>query len=109
MAAEVKKEIELEIAHVLFIDFVDYSKLSVNEQHARIAELNEAVRLSEQFQRAEAINRMRRALDMFIVEGPMTSIPLHQKILAHPDFQRGDIYTAFLEHMNDPVKNRGIA
>jgi len=58
MAAEVKKEIELEIAHVLFIDFVDYSKLSVNEQHARIAELNEAVRLSEQFQRAEAINRI---------------------------------------------------
>ena len=59
--------------------------------------------------RAEAINRMRRALDMFIVEGPTTSIPLHQKILAHPDFQSGDIYTAFLEHMNDPRKNRGIA
>jgi len=56
--------------------------------------------------RAEAINRMRRALDMFIVEGVMTSIPLHQKILAHPDFQSGDIYTSFLEHMNDPRKNR---
>jgi len=59
--------------------------------------------------RAEAISRMRRALDMFIVEGPTTSIPLHQKILAHPDFQRGDIYTSFLEHMNDPLKSRGIA
>ena len=59
--------------------------------------------------RAEAINRMRRALDMFIVEGVNTSIPLHQKILAHPDFQSGDIYTAFLEHMNEPRKNRGIA
>jgi len=33
-----KKEIELEIAHVLFLDIVGYSKLSVNEQHARIGE-----------------------------------------------------------------------
>jgi acetyl-CoA carboxylase biotin carboxylase subunit len=59
--------------------------------------------------RAEAINRMRRALDMFIVEGVSTSIPLHQKILAHPDFQSGDIYTSFLDHIDEPRKNRGIA
>src|SRR6266496_1247399 len=58
MAAEVKKEIELEIAHVLFLDIVGYSKLSVNEQHARVEELNEIVRLSEQFQNAEAANRI---------------------------------------------------
>src|SRR4029077_12805207 len=36
--------------------------------------------------RAEAIARMRRALEMFVVEGIYTSIPLHQKILDHPDF-----------------------
>jgi len=48
MAAEVKKEIELEIAHVLFLDIVGYSKLSVNEQDARVAELTETVRLFEQ-------------------------------------------------------------
>ena len=35
MDVEIKKEIELEIAHVLFIDIVGYSKLSVNEQHAQ--------------------------------------------------------------------------
>jgi TolB-like protein/Tfp pilus assembly protein PilF len=58
MPAQVKKEIELEIAHVLFLDIVGYSKLSVNEQHARIEELNEIVRLSEQFQNAEAANRI---------------------------------------------------
>jgi len=58
MAAEVKKEIELEIAHVLFLDIVGYSKLSVNEQHARVDELNEIVRLSEQYQKAEAANRI---------------------------------------------------
>ncbi len=44
MPAEVNKEIELEIAHVLFLDIVAYSKLSVNEQHARVEELNEIVR-----------------------------------------------------------------
>jgi TolB-like protein/class 3 adenylate cyclase len=54
MAAEVKKKIELEIAHVLFIDIVGYSKLSINEQRAAIDELNELVRTSEQFQKAEA-------------------------------------------------------
>src|SRR5438067_6438227 len=58
MPAEVKKEIELEIAHVLFLDIVGYSKLSVNEQHARVEELNEIVRLSEQFRKAEAASRL---------------------------------------------------
>jgi TolB-like protein/class 3 adenylate cyclase/Tfp pilus assembly protein PilF len=58
MAAEFKKEIELEIAHVLFLDIVGYSKLSVNKQHARVDELNGIVRLSEQFQKAEAANRI---------------------------------------------------
>ena len=58
MSTEVQKEIELEIAHVLFLDIVGCSKLSVNEQHAGIEELNEIVRLSEQFQKAEAANRI---------------------------------------------------
>src|SRR5437588_6739845 len=58
MAAEAKKEIALEIAHVLFIDIVGYSKLSINEQHAAIDEVNELVRTSEQFQKAEASDRL---------------------------------------------------
>src|SRR6266513_5040186 len=58
MLAAVKKEIELEIAHVLFLDIVGYSKLSVNEQHGRVDELNGIVRASEQFQKAEAANRI---------------------------------------------------
>src|SRR5213596_403968 len=58
MSVELKKEIELEIAHVLFLDIVGYSKLSVNEQHARVEELNEIVRLSEQFRKAEAASRL---------------------------------------------------
>src|SRR6516225_10733352 len=58
MSADVKKEIEFEIAHVLFLDIVGYSKLSVNEQHAQVEELNEIVRLSEQFRKAEAAGRL---------------------------------------------------
>ena len=58
MPAEVKKEIQLEIAHVLFIDIVGYSKLSVNEQYAAVEELNRIVRASEQFQKAEAASRL---------------------------------------------------
>ncbi len=54
MSVEIKKEIQLEIAHVLFVDIVSYSKLSINEQHAAGEELNQIVRASEQFQRAEA-------------------------------------------------------
>ena len=58
MSAEVKKQIELEIAHVLFIDIVGYSKLSINDQHAAVEELNQIVRASEQFERAEAASRL---------------------------------------------------
>jgi TolB-like protein/class 3 adenylate cyclase/Tfp pilus assembly protein PilF len=58
MSAEIKKEIQFEIAHVLFIDIVDYSKLSINEQRAAVDELTEIVRATEQFQKAEAADRL---------------------------------------------------
>src|SRR5678815_5099430 len=58
MSAEVKKEIELEIAHVLFIDIVGYSKLSINEQRSAVDELTQIVRATEQFQKAEASERL---------------------------------------------------
>jgi hypothetical protein len=58
MSIEIKKEIQLEIAHVLFIDIVSYSKLSISDQHAAVEELNQVVRASEQFQRAEAASRL---------------------------------------------------
>lgn len=46
--------------------------------------------------RQEAIARMNRALDMFIIEGIDTSIPLQKKIINHPRFQKGDFTTSFL-------------
>jgi acetyl-CoA carboxylase biotin carboxylase subunit len=55
--------------------------------------------------RAEAIARMRRALGMFIVEGIHTSIPLHQRILADPDFEAGRFDTNFIKRFVPPAKN----
>ena len=46
--------------------------------------------------RREALARMNRALDMFIIEGIDTSIPLQKKILNHPRFIEGDFTTSFL-------------
>jgi acetyl-CoA carboxylase, biotin carboxylase subunit len=47
--------------------------------------------------REEAISRMSRALGMFIVEGIFTTIPLHRKILADPEFRAGNTDTTFIE------------
>ncbi len=47
--------------------------------------------------RDEAIMRMRRALEMFIVEGIHTTIPLHRRIMADPDFQAGRFDTKYME------------
>src|ERR1700745_1380175 len=58
MSTEIKKQIALEIAHVLFIDIVGYSKLSINDQNAAVEELTQIVRGSEQFQKAEAAGRL---------------------------------------------------
>jgi len=56
--AEVKEQIRLEVAHVLFIDVVRYSKLSINEQRAVVDELTTIVRGSDQYQKAEAAGRL---------------------------------------------------
>jgi acetyl-CoA carboxylase biotin carboxylase subunit len=47
--------------------------------------------------RAEAISRMSRALEMFVVEGIYTTIPLHQKIMRDSDFRAGNFDTKFME------------
>jgi TolB-like protein/Tfp pilus assembly protein PilF len=60
VAAEVKKEIGLEIGHVLFIDIVGYSKLLINEQSEQMQKLREIVRGTEQFRIAEAAGKLLR-------------------------------------------------
>ncbi|PYJ92409.1 MAG: hypothetical protein DME62_12890 [Verrucomicrobia bacterium] len=60
MSAEVKKEIELEIAHVLLIDVVGYSKLLVDEEIEFLQELNQIVRSSQSFRAAETTGKLIR-------------------------------------------------
>ncbi|MGB8771604.1 MAG: acetyl-CoA carboxylase biotin carboxylase subunit [Candidatus Korobacteraceae bacterium] len=56
--------------------------------------------------RAEAISRMSRALEMFVVEGIYTSIPLHRRIMADPDFHAGNFDTSFMERfLNQPKES----
>jgi acetyl-CoA carboxylase biotin carboxylase subunit len=50
--------------------------------------------------RTEAIAKMRRALDEFIIEGVNTTIPFHKKVLSNPDFISGNFTTNFVEKMN---------
>jgi acetyl-CoA carboxylase biotin carboxylase subunit len=54
--------------------------------------------------RDDAIMRMKRALDEFIIEGVKTTIPMHKKILEESDFQTGDISTKFMERYYSPPK-----
>jgi acetyl-CoA carboxylase biotin carboxylase subunit len=47
--------------------------------------------------RPEAIHKMERALEMFVIEGIKTSVPLHQRIMRDPDFAAGKLDTKFME------------
>jgi len=49
--------------------------------------------------RGEAIGRMKRALEMFVIEGIRTSIPLHRRIVADPDFAAGRFDTHFIDRL----------
>src|SRR5207248_9304868 len=60
MSSEGKQDRQLQIAHVLFIDIVGYSKLPINRQSELLQQLNQIVRATEQFRRAEAADRLVR-------------------------------------------------
>jgi acetyl-CoA carboxylase biotin carboxylase subunit len=55
--------------------------------------------------RMQAIARMLRALDEFVVEGIKTTIPLHKKVLEHPVFQSGNFNTKFLEYYPEIIES----
>jgi acetyl-CoA carboxylase biotin carboxylase subunit len=59
--------------------------------------------------RREAIARMRRTLEMTVIEGIKTSLPLHLKILNDPDFQAGRMSTAFMDRFLPKPAARSLA
>ncbi|NLI99037.1 acetyl-CoA carboxylase biotin carboxylase subunit [bacterium] len=54
--------------------------------------------------RAEAIVRMRRALEEFYIEGVKTTIPFHLKVLDDTEFQKGNLHTSFIPEMAERLK-----
>ena len=59
--------------------------------------------------RQEAIARMRRTLEMTVIEGISTSVPLHLQILNEPDFQAGRLGTAFMNRFLPQPKTEKLA
>ena len=47
--------------------------------------------------REEAISKMKRALDEFVIEGIKTTIPFHRQLMDHPDYISGNYTTAFMD------------
>jgi TolB-like protein/Flp pilus assembly protein TadD len=60
MSVELEPNLHLEIAHVLFMDIVGFSKLRINEQAEMVQELNQIVRSTDQFRKAEAAEELIR-------------------------------------------------
>ena len=59
--------------------------------------------------RQEAIARMRRTLEMTVIEGIRTSVPLHLRILNEPDFQAGKLGTGFMDRFMPAAKQNKLA
>ena len=59
--------------------------------------------------RMEAISRMRRSLEVMVVEGIRTNIPLQRRILDDPDFIRGNLHTGFLDRLLDRTDKTAVA
>jgi TolB-like protein/class 3 adenylate cyclase/Tfp pilus assembly protein PilF len=96
MPAEVKKEIQLEIAHVLFTDIVGYSKLPIYEQRALIERLNEIVRGTDEFQAADTAERLIKiptgdGITLVFYDSPETpaecALEISRALKKHPELQ----------------------
>jgi TolB-like protein/class 3 adenylate cyclase len=96
MAAEVKKEIQLEIAHVLFTDIVGYSKLPINQQRALVERLNEIVRGTDEYRAAGTAGRLLTiptgdGITLVFYDSPETpaecALEISRALKKHPELQ----------------------
>lgn len=84
MAADLEQQQGLEIAHVLFLDIVGYSKLLTNEQRELLKQLNQIVRETRQFKSAEAAKKLVRlatgdGMALAFLPVPMRRCGAHRK------------------------------
>src|SRR5947199_3745380 len=119
MPAEVKKEIQLEIAHVLFTDIVGYSKLPINQQRALVERLNEIVRGTDEFQAAEGAGRLIKiptgdGITLVFYQNPEApvecALEISRALKKHPELQlRMGIHTGPVSGVIDVTGKANVA
>src|SRR6266581_1393372 len=119
MSAEVKKEIELEIAHLLLIDVVGYSKLLVNEQIELLQELNQIVRGTECFRAAETTGKLIRVpsgdgMALLFFQSPeqpvRCALEISRTLQGHPHIQlRMGVHSGPVNQVTDVNDKTNIA
>src|SRR6516165_5544499 len=119
MSAEVKKEIGLEIGHVLFLDIVGYSKLLINEQSEQMQKLREIVRGTEQFRSAEAQGKLLRLpagdggalVFRTSPEAPvLCAVEISKELKSHPELRvRMGIHSGPVNEITDLNEQANIA
>src|ERR1700747_2274731 len=118
MPDEQKTKLRLEIAHVLFIDIVGYSKLRTTEQSAHIEKLRKIVRGTEQFRTAEAEGKLLRlptgdggALVFRNLEAPvLCAVEIAKALRNHPDLRvRMGIHSGPVNEVTDLNEQANIA
>jgi TolB-like protein/class 3 adenylate cyclase/cytochrome c-type biogenesis protein CcmH/NrfG len=119
MSAEPKGNLRLEIGHVLFIDIVGYSQLSINEQSKLLGELNDVVRGTEHFRSAEAegnLVRLPTGDGMALVfynspeEPARCALEISQALKAHPELRvRMGIHSGPVNQVADVNERTNIA
>src|SRR5213592_5298447 len=118
MPDEQKTRLRLEIAHVLFIDIVGYSKLRTTEQSAQIEKLRKSVRGTEQFRTAEAEGKLIRlptgdggALVFRNLEAPvLCAVEIANALKNHPEIRvRMGIHSGPVNEVTDLNEQANIA
>ena len=119
MPAETKRNLQLEIGHVLFIDMVGYSQLSNNEQSKLLSELNAVVRGAERFRLAEAegtLVRLPTGDGMALIfrhspeEPARCALEISQGLKTHPELRvRMGIHSGPVNQVADVNERANIA
>ena len=119
MPPESSQDVKVEIGHVLFIDIVGYSKLLINEQIKQIEKLNDIVRSTEQFRRAEAEGKLMRLptgdggalVFRTTPEAPVTcAIEISKELKHHPELHvRMGIHSGPVNEVVDLNEQANIA
>lgn len=109
----------LEMAHVLFMDIVSYSKLLTDEQPARLRELQDIVRATSEFQKAQRVNQLVRlptgdgmALSFFgDLEAPVRcAMEISKALKAHPNLQlRMGVHNGLVYRIADINENLNLS